>query len=89
MKKIKFIRSTHDRYGKFKQDIGYIVGSLSAYVHMLDREPKSLDDVIAEVRKYNKQFPDATYDSDPAFIALALIRMLEVGMIELKNEQIR
>lgn len=50
-------------------------------VHMLTDEPMSLDEAVQESKKYNEQFNyEAPFDEDPARVALALIRLCEVGM---------
>lgn len=80
-----FIRSTHDENGKYR-DLPEWKNELinGEYLHVLSKEPMSLDDILFNIKKYNEQFPDAPYSENKNDICTSLVDMLMYDMIRIK-----
>lgn len=79
-----FIRATHEN-GKYRNLPKWKDDFNVDYLHTLEIEPMTLDDIIEYIHKYNEQFPDTPYINDKAEICQSLVDMLMYDMVRVVN----
>ncbi len=97
MKSVEFLRindvSPDDAASVDKHFTGYAENERSeesdyfdySLVHMLSsQEWMTAEEVVFATKEYNEQYPDSTWNDDPGYIALSLIKMVECGLANLR-----